>query len=206
MRSSRLLSFFSLSLLVHCVLPCARTNPGGGGTGTVTTTVPTITTTTAAMNCQEMTGSALLAGDFTVDSTLWGDVQPTDSCSTCAASPTANYYPDSGIDVPAAMNEKAIGGVTCMNLCVCSPDGTCFTRTTDNVNVVLYPFCNAGTCAVYAVVVAQDDTQGITDGTTTITAAQQIDPATLDRLPITSGQYPEVSYASCSGCTTQTTC
>ncbi|KAI6213561.1 hypothetical protein M3Y94_00164400 [Aphelenchoides besseyi] len=153
-----------------------------------------------------MDGDALLAGDFTVSSTLWGAVSPVASCNNCAASTTANYYPDSTIDVPAASDERAIGGVTCDNLCVCSPDGTCYTRTDPNVNVVLYPFCNAGACSVYAVVVAQDDTQGISDGTTTVTAAQQINPTTLDRLPITSGQYPEVSYASCNGCSTTTTC
>ncbi|KAI6199790.1 hypothetical protein M3Y96_00664400 [Aphelenchoides besseyi] len=211
MRTSWLLSGAFCCLSVALVVDaCARTN-GGGGTS-ATTTVPVVTTTTIAVTtttasrCQAMAGDALLAGDFTVSSTLWGAVSPVASCTNCAASATANYYPDSGIVVPAASDEKAIGGVTCTNLCVCSPDGTCYTRTDQNVNVVLYPYCNAGTCNVYAVVVAQDDTQGISDGTTTITAAQQINPATLDRLPITSGQYPEVSYASCSGCATTTTC
>ncbi|KAI6186596.1 hypothetical protein M3Y98_00150000 [Aphelenchoides besseyi] len=237
MRTSWLLSGAFCCLSVALVVDaCARTN-GGGGTS-ATTTVPVVTTTTIAVTtttasrCQAMAGDALLAGDFTVSSTLWGAVSPVASCTNCAASATANYYPvtktvniqivirtpvllfqlpgnfthEYQLEINDLSDEKAIGGVTCTNLCVCSPDGTCYTRTDQNVNVVLYPYCNAGTCNVYAVVVAQDDTQGISDGTTTITAAQQINPATLDRLPITSGQYPEVSYASCSGCATTTTC
>lgn len=61
-----------------------------------------------------------MAGTFTIGSTLWGEVAAVGTCDTCAAG-EASYYPDSGIVNPAAVDEKAIGGLTCANLCVCSP-------------------------------------------------------------------------------------
>ncbi|KAI6189904.1 hypothetical protein M3Y97_00058800 [Aphelenchoides bicaudatus] len=160
----------------------------------------------APTTCAQRSDAALLAGSFTVASTFFGAVSPVGQCNSCKAG-QASYYPDSGRATPMAEDQKAIGGLTCANLCVCSADGTCYTRTDNNVNVVLYPFCDGGSCSVYAVVIAQNDNSGLrgTDGST-VTAASQIDPVTVNRLPVTSGRYPKITLASCNGCSSPTTC
>ncbi|CAD5223518.1 unnamed protein product [Bursaphelenchus okinawaensis] len=156
--------------------------------------------------CPAVPGEVLLAGDFVSSSSFYGEVAPISTCTTCAAG-TAKYYPDSGDPNIVASEQKAIGAsgngpANCANLCVCSADGTCYTRSTQNVNVVLYPYCDGASCAVYVMIVTQDDSAGLqpSNGGPVVTGSAQVDPTTLDYKPVTDPSYPQVTYASCNGC------
>ncbi|CAD5232905.1 unnamed protein product [Bursaphelenchus xylophilus] len=183
---------FALLLVIPLLArACLRTGGGGGGS--------------TAQNCPAIAGEVLLAGDFESQSSFYGAVSPVGTCATCAAG-QGRYYPDSGIATPEAQDEKAIGGTgnaptNCANLCVCNAQGTCYVRSDNNVNVALYPYCNAGVCQVYAVIVNQNPGAGLvpTTGGAVISGDNQVD-ANLDPLPVTSGAYPTVTYASCNGC------
>ncbi|KAH7724657.1 hypothetical protein AAVH_07798 [Aphelenchoides avenae] len=185
------------------------TGDNGGGTVPVTTT--TVATTTTTAQCAAMDGQVLLFTDptFTSGSSAYGEVAPTSTCITCAAG-SENYYPDSGEPVIMAVNEAAIAGVTCTNMCLCNrATGVCYTRGAGMPNVVLYPYCNAGTCTTYVYIVG-DDADSIvgTDGSS-FTAASQIDTAspTLSPFPVTmEGVYPTIDFASCNGCNVPRTC
>ncbi|KAI1719538.1 hypothetical protein Ddc_08752 [Ditylenchus destructor] len=183
---------------------CMRTGAGGGvvvtTTPVITTTIPS-TTTTAGSECAAKQGEVPIYEDssFVIASSFYGQVPSSSTCATCSTG-QALYYPDSTEVVPRAASAKAIGGLNCANLCLCQADGTCF---------FLYPFCNGADCAVYAIVVGGSDTDGIvtTDGATTVTAASQVNPTTLDMFPVTQDSlYPRITSVSCNGCNFQMSC
>uniref|UniRef100_A0A1I7SA18 Secreted protein n=1 Tax=Bursaphelenchus xylophilus TaxID=6326 RepID=A0A1I7SA18_BURXY len=76
-------------------------------------------------------------------------------------------------------------------------------RTSSSRQKSLEPLidCCAGVCQVYAVIVNQNPGAGLvpTTGGAVISGDNQVD-ANLDPLPVTSGAYPTVTYASCNGC------